>query len=105
LAVVATATGVASADWVLDTEVALLQAASINSADTAGSVRPTERLYCIVEVSRSFESVSLWLLAYLNGRHPDPLTTISSSSMRIVKQSPNRTNVAASGTIYVITVS
>ena len=101
---VALTTGVASADWVLDTEVVLLHAASITSADTADSVRPARRLYCIVEVSRSFESVVLWLLAYL----AEPrirFTAISSSSMRIVKQSPIRTNVDASRPIHVITVS
>ena len=71
LTVVALATGVASADWLLDTEVGLLQAASITSAATAGSVRPARRLYCIGEVSQSFESVVV--VVGLSRGTPNPL--------------------------------
>jgi hypothetical protein len=45
--------------------VALLHAASITIADTAGSVRPARRLYCIVEVSRSLKVLccGCWLIS------------------------------------------
>ena len=83
--------------------VALLHAASITSADTADSVWPARCLYCIARFPGPSKAL-LWLLA--NFAEPRiRFTAISSSSMRIVKQSPIRTNVDASRPIQAITVS